>query len=487
MRGAGVVGTRVGRPLGALPRPTWRHHSRHSHRVERGGARRATVAAQQALADGIPLAPGSPGAQAAAGGHGGRRAAGRAVGGGAAPHTAHSRPPRARPRHPRHRTMCRVPVAAAAPAFAPPAWIDDAAATLPPDFTLVAPADLPPIDADDLSMLDAFLGSKIEAGVKAEPAPAGGGAATDALLASYGLGALGGPLTHAVAAGGLPEAVYGPRRKGKKVRVGLGWAARWARRTRGRGAGCARSRARWSPPDGSMDAAPNVWPASASGRALKGLHEGIVCRASSWARPAQPPPSAPSDRRRSGSLYRARQEAAPVRPETGAAAVGRGAARRRCRGAVPPRNDALPPAARPQRVRPALPRAQGDVRQGHGGRERGVEGRADAYARRRRRPGRPLRRPASPHLRRPAAAVRAAAVGLCGRLVCRFGRRGRRRQLCLRWESGGGRDTPLRWPPPSTARQKMGNEREGARAGPTFIRWVDTTTITGPARRPRRL
>ena len=129
--------------------------------------------------------------------------------------------------------MCRVPIAAAVSTFTPPAWLD--AAVLPPYLPLAAAVDalLPPMDAEDLSMLDAFL--KTEPGVKSEAVPGAGSAMPDGLLASYGLAALDAPLTHAVAVSG---GTYAPRGKGKKV--GSGWAGRWCR-GRERGAGRARA------------------------------------------------------------------------------------------------------------------------------------------------------------------------------------------------------------------------------------------------------
>ena len=129
--------------------------------------------------------------------------------------------------------MCRVPIAAAVSTFTPPAWLD--AAVLPPYLPLAAAVDalLPPMDAEDLSMLDAFL--KTEPGVKSEAVPGAGSAMPDGLLASSGLAALDAPLTHAVAVSG---GTYAPRGKGKKV--GSGWAGRWCR-GRERGAGRARA------------------------------------------------------------------------------------------------------------------------------------------------------------------------------------------------------------------------------------------------------
>lgn len=123
--------------------------------------------------------------------------------------------------------MCRVPVAAAAPAHAPPpAWLD--AAAVPPPLA-PADADLPPLDADDASMLDELLlggGVKAEAAVKPEPfytappppyAAPSGPFALAGLYAAYGLEPGASALTHA-SAPALAAAAERGGRKGKKVR-----------------------------------------------------------------------------------------------------------------------------------------------------------------------------------------------------------------------------------------------------------------------------
>ena len=126
--------------------------------------------------------------------------------------------------------MCRVPVAAAAPAHAPPpAWLD--VAPVPPPL---APADdLPPLGEDDASMLDALLlGAGVKAEVKAEapffaaaPPPPysapSGPYALAGLYAAYGLEPSAvASLTHANAPGLAATAERGGR-KGKRVRYGF--------------------------------------------------------------------------------------------------------------------------------------------------------------------------------------------------------------------------------------------------------------------------